>query len=71
MKITPMSTLSDVLNNPVGYDIAQMVVYRNNLSNDILENPLYREKTIAELLGDKLSISEMEQIVSLMNLTTE
>ena len=39
MKITPMSTLSDVLNNPVGYDIAQMVVYRNNLSNDILENP--------------------------------
>ena len=26
MKITPMSTLSDVLNNPVGYDIAQKVI---------------------------------------------
>jgi phenylalanyl-tRNA synthetase beta subunit len=52
-----------VLNNPVGYDIAQMVVYRNNLSNDIFENPLFREKTIAELLGDKLSASEMEQII--------
>ena len=63
MKITHMSTLKDVLDNPVGYDIAQMVVYRNNLSNDIFENPLFREKTIAELLGDKLSASEMEQII--------
>ncbi len=71
MKITPMSTLSDVLDNPVGYDVAQMVVYRNNLSNDILVNPIYREKTIVELLGDKLSVSEIEQIASLMNLTTE
>lgn len=26
MNITPMSTLSDVLNNPVGYDIAQKVI---------------------------------------------
>ena len=71
MKITSMSTLKDVLDNPVGYDIAQMVVYRNNLSNDILINPIYREKTIVELLGDKLSVSEIEQIASLMNLTTE
>ena len=39
MRITPTSTLSDVLNNPVGYDVAQMVVYRNNLSDDILVNP--------------------------------
>ncbi len=71
MKITPTSTLSDVLNNPVGYDVAQMVVYRSNLSNDVLVNPLYREKTIVELLGDKLSVPEIEQIISLMNLTTE
>ena len=46
MKITPMSTLGDVLDNPVGYDVAQMVVYRNNLSNDILVNPIYREKRL-------------------------
>ena len=30
MKFTSESTLSEVLNNPVGYDVAQKVVYRKN-----------------------------------------
>ena len=55
MKITSESTLSEVLNNPVGYDIAQKVVYRKNIAADILSDVAFCQKTLGELLTDKVT----------------
>ena len=55
MKIISESTLSEGHNNPVGYDVAQKVVYRKNIAADALTDETLCKKTLAELLGDKLT----------------
>ena len=67
MKITPMSTLSDVLNNPVGYDIAQKVVYRKNIATDILSDAAFCQKTLGELLTDKVTDESMKFLLDILN----
>lgn len=67
MKITPMSTLSDVLNNPVGYDIAQKVVYRKNIAADILSDEVFCKKTLGELLTDKVTDEAMKYLLDILN----
>lgn len=67
MKITPKSTLSDVLNNPVGYDIAQKVVYRKNMSDEILSDTKFCKMTIAELFGNTLSNEALEHLLNILN----
>lgn len=67
MKITSESTLSDVLNNPVGYDIAQKVVYRKNLDVAILSDAAFCSMTVAELLGDKLTDEAMKYLLDILN----
>ncbi len=71
MKITPQSTLSDVLNNPVGYDIAQKVVYRKNISNEIFFDTKFCKMTIAELLGNTLSNETLEHLLNILNSNPE
>ncbi len=71
MRITPESTLSDVLNNPVGYDIAQKVVYRKNISDEILSDTKFCKMTIAELLGNTLSNETLEQLFNILNSNPE
>ena len=67
MKITFQSTVSDVLNNPVGYDVAQKVVYRKNINADILTDTGFCSKTLSELLGDKLTEEEMKYLLDILN----
>lgn len=67
MKITPMSTLSDVLHNPVGYDIAQKVVYRKNIAADILSDVAFCQKTLGELLTDKVTDETMKYLLDILN----
>lgn len=67
MKITSESTLSDVLNNPVGYDIAQKVVYRKNIAADILSDAAFCQKTLGELLGGKVTDESMKYLLDILN----
>ena len=71
MKITFKSTVSDVLNNPVGYDVAQKVVYRKNINADILKDAGFCSKTLSELLGDKLTEEEMKYLIDILNANPE
>lgn len=71
MKITPQSTLSDVLNNPVGYDIAQKVVYRKNLDVAILSDEVFCKKTLGELLTDKVTDEAMKYLLDILNANPE
>ena len=71
MRITPESTLSDVLNNPVGYDIAQKVVYRKNISDEILSDTKFCKMTIAELFGNTLSNETLEHLFNILNSNPE
>ena len=66
MKFTSESTLSEVLNNPVGYDVAQKVVYRKNMSADILSDESFCQKTLGELLTDKVSDEAMKYLLDIL-----
>ncbi len=67
MKITSESTLSEVLNNPVGYDIAQKVVYRKNIAADILSDAAFCQNTLGELLGGKVTDESMKYLLDILN----
>ena len=67
MKITSESTLSEVLNNPVGYDVAQKVVYRKNLDAAILSDAALCQKTLGELLTDKVTDESMKYLLDILN----
>ena len=71
MKITSESTLSEVLNNPVGYDVAQKVVYRKNMSADILSDESFCKKTLGELLADKVTDESMKYLLDILNSNPE
>ena len=65
MKFTSESTLSEVLNNPVGYDVAQKVVYRKNIDVDILSDENFCKKTLGELLTDKVTDEAMKYLLDM------
>ena len=67
MKITSESTLCEVLKNPVGYDIAQKVVYRKNIAADILSDAAICQKTLGELLTDKVTDESMKYLLDILN----
>ena len=71
MKITSESTLSEVLNNPVGYDIAQKVVYRKNIAAEILSDETVCQKTLGELLGGKVTDESMKYLLDILNANPE
>ena len=71
MKFTSESALSEVLNNPVGYDVAQKVVYRKNMSADILSDESFCKKTLGELLADKVTDESMKYLLDILNANPE
>ena len=74
MKITPNSTLKDVLNTPVGNDLIEMVAYHTGIPSAVIHNPLIGKmklSLIPKLLGDKLPMETIEHICNLLNLTPE
>ena len=74
MKITPASTLKDVLNTPVGNDLIEMVAYHAGIPAAVIHNPLVGKmklSMIPKLLGDKLPMETIEHICNLLNLTPE
>ena len=71
MKFTSESTLSEVLNNPVGYDVAQKVVYHKNMSADILSDESFCKKTLGELLTDKVTDESMKYLLDILNANPE
>ena len=40
MKITPNSTLKEVLDTPVGNDLIEMVAYHTGIPSAVIHNPL-------------------------------
>ena len=71
MKITSESTLSEVLNNPVGNDIAQKVVYRKYIDIGILSDESFCKKTLGELLTDKVTDESMKYLLDILNANPE
>lgn len=74
MKITPASTLKDVMNTPVGNDLVEMVAYHTGIPGAVIHNPLVGKmklKTIPKLLGDKLPMETIEHMCNLLNCTPE
>ena len=63
MKITSESTLSEVLNNPIGYDISKKVVYRKNIAADILSDEVFCKKTLGEFRTDKVTDEAMKYLL--------
>ena len=69
MKITPASTLKDVLNTPVGNDLIEMVAYHAGIPAAVIHNPLVGKmklNVIPKLLGDKLPMETIEHICNLL-----
>ena len=74
MKITPDSTLKDVLETPVGNDLIAMVAYHAGIPDAVIHNPLVGKmklKLIPKLLGDKLPLATVEHLCNLLCYTPE
>ena len=71
MKFTSESTISEVLNNPVGYDVAQKVVYRKNMDVGILSDETFCKKTLGELLTDEVTEESMKYLLDILNANPE
>ena len=74
MKITPNSTLKDVLNTPVGNDLIEMVAYHTGIPGAVIHNPLVGKmklSAIPKLLGDKFPMETVEYLCKLLSYTPE
>ena len=74
MKITPQSTLKEVMATPVGNDLVAMVAYHAGIPDKVIHNPVVgnmRLTSIQKLLGDKLPMETVEHLCKLLGYTPE
>lgn len=74
MKITPASTLKEVIATPVGSDLVKMVAYHTGIPDFVIHNPLVEKiklKTISKIMSKQLPIETMEHISKLLSYTPE
>ena len=74
MKITPQSTLKEVMATPVGNDLVAMVAYHAGIPDKVIHNPVVenmRLTSIQKLLGDKLPMATVEHLCKLLGYTPE
>ena len=73
-KITPESTLREVLATPVGYDLVAMVAYHTGIPDAVIHTPavgMMKLNMIPKLLGDKKPIETIEHLCNLLSYTPE
>ena len=73
-KITPNSTLKEVMATPVGNDLIKMVAYHTGIPDKVIHNPLtgmMKLKMIPKLLGDKMPLETIEHLCNLLSYTPE
>ncbi len=73
-KITPESTLREVLATPVGNDLVAMVAYHTGIPDAVIHNPavgMMKLNMIPKLLGDKMPIETIEHLCNLLSYTPE
>ncbi|MBR2732469.1 MAG: alpha-glucosidase [Clostridia bacterium] len=74
MKVTPDSTLRDMMATPVGSDLVKMVAYHAGIPDHVIRNPLIgrlKLRTLPKLLGDKLPMATVEHLCDLVGYTPE
>ena len=74
MKITPESTLKEVMATPVGNDLVEMVAYHAGLPEKAIHNPLVENmklKALPKMLGEKLPMETVEHLCDLLSYTPE
>ena len=74
MKLTPESTLHDVMQTPVGSDLIAMVAYHAGIPDAVIHNPLVGKmklKLLPKLLGNKMPMETVEHICTLLGYTPE
>ena len=73
-KITPNSTLKEVMATPVGNDLIKMVAYHTGIPDKVIHNPvtgMMKLKMIPKILGDKMPIETIEHLCNLLSYTPE
>ena len=73
-KITPNSTLKEVMATPVGNDLIKMVAYHTGIPDKVIHNPLtgmMKLKMIPKILGDKMPLETIEHLCNLLSYTPE
>ena len=74
MKITPKSTIKEVLATPVGNDLIEMVAYHAGIPAAVIHNPLVGKMKLSmlpKLLGDKMPMETIEHLCNLLSYTPE
>lgn len=73
-KITPNSTLKEVMATPVGNDLIKMVAYHTGIPDKVIHNPItgmMKLKMIPKILGDKMPLETIEHLCNLLSYTPE
>ena len=74
MRVTPDSTLRDMMATPVGSDLVKMVAYHAGIPDSVVRNPLIGKlklRVLPKLLGDKLPMATVEHLCDLVGYTPE